>query len=234
MSAWWASVEVISQPLTGAYRLEHNRPGPHLKTKTSYIKTEPDGFHWHEILIQMPEGHARVQCAGKLPTVWSVPTNTPSLPLKHLHTQTHTLVPEKAWSMTESSIHRMDPNEPLHSHCGGFNPPLDIFLHLNVSLKPCCWGMLLNYSEVTRLGVNEHPMSRTGLNVHLIAAGHHVQGVPLPFPWRVISVLPCSLFLLNVNGAQAKADARAWEKALQDVQSILPSLRVPPPPICSA
>lgn len=107
--------------------------------------------------------------------------------------------------------------------------PTDIFLHLNVSLKPCYWGMLLNYSEVTRLGVNEHPMSRTGRNVHLRAAGHHVQGVPLPFPWRVISVLPCSLFLLNVNGAQAKADAQAWEKALQDVQSIPPSLRVPPP-----
>lgn len=88
--------------------------------------------------------------------------------------------------------------------------------------------MLLNYSKVTRLGVNEHPMSRTGWNVHLIAAGHHVQGLPLPFPWRVISVLPCSLVLLNVNGAQAKADA--GEKALQDIQSIALCLRVPVPP----
>lgn len=178
-----------------------------------------------------PEGHARIQRAGKLPTVWSVSTNTPSLPLKHLHT--HKI-------STSSSLKRPDQWQTppftgwtLMNHytviVKALTPP-DIFLHLNVSLKPCCWGMLLNYSEVTRLGVNEHPMSRSGRNVYLIAAGHHVQSVPLPFPWRDISVLPCSLFLLNVNGAQAKADVRAWEKALQDVQSIVPSLRVPAPP----
>lgn len=64
--------------------------------------------------------------------------------------------------------------------------------------------------------------------MHLIAAGHHVQGVSLQFPWGVISVLSCSLFLLNVNGAQAEADAHAGEKASQEMQSIPPSLRLPP------
>lgn len=74
-------------------------------------------------MVSTDPGAQKDTCAGELPTVGSVPTNTPSLPLKHLHTQKHKLVPEKAWSMTDSSIHRMDPNEPLHSHCGGFNPP---------------------------------------------------------------------------------------------------------------
>lgn len=35
--------------------------------------------------------------------------------------------------------------------------------------------------------------------------------------------------MLNVNDAQAKADARAREEMPQDVQSIPPSLRAPPP-----
>lgn len=47
-------------------------------------------------MVSTDPGAQKDTCAGELPTVGSVPTNTPSLPLKHLHTQKHKLVPEKA------------------------------------------------------------------------------------------------------------------------------------------
>lgn len=40
-----------------------------------------------------------------------------------------------------------------------------------------------------RLSINEHTMSRRESNAHVVAAGHHVQGMPLLSPSGVMNML---------------------------------------------